>query len=108
MAGRHVRRHRSVSGTGLRGEMQRWSAEFARQVLYPVDEAGAQAIRLGGCADVGYPVQQLAQHHGDLPAGQVRAAAKVRSSATEAVVRVRRTGDDEPELERDNRLVACG
>jgi hypothetical protein len=98
----------ATSGTGLRGETQRWSAEFAWQVLDAVDEAGAQAVGLSGGADYGYAVQQLAQHHGDLPAGQVGAEAEVPSCAAEADVRVRRPGDVEAVSVREDRLVSGG
>ena len=67
----------------------------ARHVLDAVDEAGLQAVRLAAPRCRGTPAEQLAEHHGDLAAGQVGAQAEVRPRAAEPDVRVGVAGDVE-------------
>jgi hypothetical protein len=95
-----VRNH-SHSKTGLRaGELPMFDGSRPQPVnsqgkcLMPLIKPGQQPVWLSGRADAGRPVQQLAQQHGDFPAGQVRAEAEMRPGAAEADVRVRRPGPD--------------
>ena len=45
----------------------------------PLMKLRPQPVRLAGRADVGQRGEQLAEHHRDLPAGQVGAQAEVRA-----------------------------
>src|SRR3984957_16714500 len=85
----------------------RSAGELAGQALDAVDETGQEAVGLAG-RDVGDAGHQLAQHDGELPAGQVRAQAVVRSRCAEADVRVRRAGDVEAVGIAEHGLVAVG
>ena len=75
-------RTREAGRSGHRGE-------GAGQVLDAVDEVGPQPVGLGRGADVGQPGEQLAEHHRDLPPGQVGAEAEVGPGGPEPDVRVR-------------------
>ena len=64
-------------------------------MLDAVDEVRPQPVRLAGARMSGSAAEQLAEHHGDLAAGQVGAEAEVRARAAEADVGVGVAGDVE-------------
>jgi hypothetical protein len=59
-----------------------------RQFGDGVDVADPLPYGRGGGVDAGQPGEQLPQHDGDLPAGQVRAETRVRARRAEADVPV--------------------
>ena len=77
-------------------------------MLDPVDERGLQRHRRTGRLDVGQAPEQLPEHHGDLPAGQVGAEAEVRTGTAEAHVVVRLAAHVEAQGIVEHRLVAVG
>src|SRR5213593_2461025 len=62
--------------------------ERAWKMLDAVDEARAQPVGLARGLDVGHAPEQLAEHHRDLPPGQMGAEAEVGAGTAEADVRV--------------------
>src|SRR4051794_33464889 len=58
--------------------------ERAGHALDAVDERGLEHVGRAGDLDVGQTSEELAEHRGHLPSGQVRTEAEVRTAGTEA------------------------
>ena len=54
-----------------------------------MDEVRTEALGLVGCFEVRQPVEQLAEHHRDLPPGEMGAKAEVGARAAETHMEVR-------------------
>src|SRR6202030_1098765 len=76
--------------------------------LDPVDERRQQPRGLFGRDDIGYLAVQFLEHHPDLATSQVGAQAEVRTTATEADMRIGVAGYVEHPWVRKLRLVAIG
>src|SRR5258706_12048394 len=80
----------SAPATGPRSTTRRsgWGEGY-REVLDPVDEAGAQGRRGARHLEVGEAGEEFPEHHRDLPAGEVGAEAEVGPGRAEADVGIR-------------------